>query len=58
MIFREKIYRPKKTESAIDQVNPYTNMLLTKMLLFEGNLIGKISIPFGVGLVAVAKKEI
>ena len=61
MIFRfflEKIFSPNFTSSAIATVNTNVNKLLTKMLIYESKLILQYDIPFGIGLVAVAKKPL
>lgn len=52
----EKISRPKATKSAIEEINPLVNSLLTQLLLIEAKLFTKFDIPFGVGLVSVCKK--
>ena len=52
----EKLVKPKVTKSAITKVNPTINNLLIKALRLESNIFIKINIPFGIGLVAVAKK--
>ena len=53
--FWEKIAKPK-VKSAIERVNPSINRILTKILLLEVGFFMRFSIPFGVGLIAVAKK--
>lgn len=52
----EKILRPSATKSAIGEINPLVNSLLTQLLLIEAKLFTKFDIPFGVGLVSVCRK--
>ena len=61
LIFRfliEKITKPKGSKSAINTVNGRVNNLLTKILKYEYKLIMRYNIPFGIGLVAVARKPL
>ncbi len=55
--FWEKITKPIGTKSAINELNPIINNLLIKALKLESIMFMKINIPFGIGLVAVAKKS-
>lgn len=54
--FWENIIKPKGTKSAITRINPLINNLMIKILLMEVNFLMKFDVPFGVGLVAVARK--
>lgn len=51
----EKISKPQNTKSAIEKTNPIINNILTRILTYENYLIAKSDIPFGVGLIVVAK---
>lgn len=52
----ENLIKPKHTQSAIAKTHPLVNWLLIKLLLIEVKLFTKTNIPFGVGLVGVARK--
>jgi hypothetical protein len=46
----------KKNDNPIDEVPNFVNSLFTKIFGLEKNWIPKISIPFGISIVIVAKK--
>jgi SAM-dependent methyltransferase len=46
----------KKSDAPIDEVPDFINSIFTKLFLLEKSLIPKVTIPFGVSIVLVAKK--
>lgn len=54
--FWENLIKPKHSQSAVAKTNPVINWLLIQLLRIEIQLFTKINIPFGLGLVCVARK--
>lgn len=54
---QEKIFYPKKLVSSIKPVPKYINKLLILILSLEAMLIEKTDLPFGIGLITVARKK-
>lgn len=52
----EIIFRVKEPSSSIKKINPFFNNLILLLLLAEVKLVQFINFPFGLGLVAVARK--
>ncbi len=54
----ETFLPPKAEYSSVKQVNQLINMTALGILKFEGKLLYKINLPYGLGLLAVCKKTV
>lgn len=55
--FYEKIVPPKENHSSIKEMNQFLNTSIEKILTTESQLMNTISLPFGLGVLAVARKK-
>ena len=55
--FTEKITGSKADESPVDEVSPGLNRVFTKIFMSERNILKGISLPFGLSIVCIAKKD-
>lgn len=54
--FYEKVKPPKESHSSITKLPKFINTLAAKLFIAEGKLVQKINVPFGLGVIAVARK--
>lgn len=53
----QKFLPPSKNRSSISETNRFINMTATGILTAENNLLHTTNLPFGLGIIAVGKKE-
>jgi hypothetical protein len=53
----KRLTEKKKHESEIKPVSKITNKILTNILNFEAKLLKSVNFPFGLSIVAIAKKR-
>ncbi len=46
----------KKNQEPVEKISPFLNKIFTRIFKFEGNFLGRIKFPFGVSILASAKK--
>lgn len=54
----ERLNKDKEISSGVEHAHPFVNAVLTFILSLEALLITKLNFPFGLGLVAVCRKQV
>jgi len=53
----QKFLPPSKNHSSISETNRFINLTAAGILTAENNLLHATNLPFGLGIIAVARKE-